>query len=117
MFVSGEVEFVLHRGKESARDVGRPVIVDGCRKNVRHLLIEVALAHADVADTLEEFAEISASIALEPIVIQCEPLDRKLVEMTYRPLAKAHGDIASDSHAYRQDHVEVVVCEIALYTP
>ena len=115
--VRGEMELVLHRGEERPRDVVRPVVVDARRKDVRHLLVEIAFAHANVADALQQFAEIPTAISLQPIIIKRKSLDCKLVKVPNRPLPKPHRHIAPDPHADGKNHVEVIMRNIALNRP
>ena len=115
--VRGEMELVLHRGEERPRDVVRPVVVDARRKDVRHFLVKIAFAHANVADALQQFTKIPTAISLQPIIVKSKTLDRKLMKMPNRPLPKPHRHIAPDPHADGKDHIEVIVRKTAFYAP
>ena len=109
VLVGGIVEFVLHCGEKCVRNVICAIIVYARRKDVRYFLIEVPLAHPYVADTLKKLAEITATVSLKTVVVECKTLDREFVQMPNGPLAKANGNLAPNPHSDGENHVEVVV--------
>ena len=67
MFMDCIVHLILSRSKKLLRHFGPWVVVRRCGIDVRHLLIEVAFAAADVADALQEFLKVYlASVAHHP---------------------------------------------------
>ena len=117
--MDGEMQFVLHRGKECLRDVGVGTVIHRGRVNVCNLLVEIPLAGPDFPDALQQFVEVILAedlLALfQPFVIQHEALDDELPQRLRRPDAEPRGLVAVDPVAHRDDGIQVVVLQRATY--
>jgi hypothetical protein len=91
------------------------VVVDARGVDVGDLLVEPALARANVLDAPGEFREVVVADlrVLQPLVVQHEPLGDVFRELVRCPLAEAHGHRATHPEAQGQDHVEVVALYVA----
>ena len=54
MLMGSIVQFVLNGSKEISSEIGVGIVVNACNENVRHLLIQIALAAADVPNALQQ---------------------------------------------------------------
>lgn len=112
--VNSVMKFVLHGSEERAHHRGFRIIVDGRRINVRYLLIEVAFARTNIANPLQQLAEIAAATVLEPAIIERETFDSVLLENARSPLPKTNALLGLHAITYRDDDIEVVVLDQTL---
>ena len=80
------VQFVLNCSKELSSEIGVGIVVDACNEDVCHLLIQVALATADVPNALQQLTEIPIAFPFQPVIIQRKPFLDKFTQMLCRPL-------------------------------
>ena len=94
---------------ERARDGRFGIVVNRRGVNVRHLLIQIAFAGADIAHALQKLAEIAATTIFESTIIKRESLNGVLPENLGRPLTKGNTLLGFYPIADRDYHVEIVV--------
>lgn len=81
-----------------------------------HLLIQVAFATANIADALQQFPEISATIAFQSIIVQREALLNELMEVSRCPLSEACGHLRLHAITHSDNHIKVVVANLTVHT-
>jgi hypothetical protein len=91
------------------------VVIDAGGVDVRNLLIEAALAGADVLNAASQLIEIIEGLirVFQALVIQHKALDDILAQPLRRPDAKARRHRAFHPVAHRQNHVEVIKRHVA----
>jgi hypothetical protein len=72
--MDGVVHFVLDGCEKLPRNVGAGDIVNTRSVNVGHLLPKVPFGRTDVADSLEQFTEITPAAVFEPLVVKRKTL-------------------------------------------
>ena len=112
--VHGEAHLVLHRGIEAFRGGGSTVVVDSSGIQVGDLLIELALAGADLSDTLQLFLEVlvgQIGALLEPFVVHDPAANGVLRCDLIDPFAELNGALGVDLEADRDDHLQGIVLD------
>ena len=95
-------------------------VVRGHGENFLDPQIHPPLAGADVADALQHLVEIVGDAGtgngrvFQPLVVHGETLDDVLLQPLGGPDAEAGGNVAFDPVADRDDHVQIVIIELAL---
>ena len=115
MFMHGIVHLILNGSKEHLRHLGPWVIISRCCIDVRHLLIEVTLAAADVADTLQEFLEITVAPLLQSLIIHSESLLDVFVQPLSSPATKTYGNGRLYTVAKGYYHIQIVMVNLPLH--
>ena len=113
MLMSRIVQFILYGSKELTREIGIRIVVDTCDEDVRHLLIQVALAAADVTDALQQLPEIATTVTLQSFIIQHESLLYKLTQMCCSPLTESRSHLRLHPIAHGYNHVQIVVAYLS----
>ena len=106
------MQFILHRGKELLGNFRPRVVVDTGRVNIRHLLVEITLGGANVADSLQEFPEIAIAALLQAFVIQRKPLLNILMQPRRRPTAKPGCHRRLHPISDRNHHIQIVMVDL-----
>jgi hypothetical protein len=75
------------------------------------------LARTNVADALEQFAEVTIAVAFQSFVIQSESFLNILVQSLRSPLTKARSDLRFYAIANGDNHVEVVTRNFSIDSP
>ena len=90
----GVVHLVLHGGEEDLGFLFALPVVAGQGEDLPDALVHARLAGADLADAGEQFVEVVGQpvAALQPLVVQREPLDDVLAQAGRGPLAEPRGD-------------------------
>ena len=111
MAVDGVVHLVLHRGKKLLGDSRLRVVIHAGGIDVRNLLIEAALARADVLQPLRQLIKVITPFTgvFQALVIQHKAFDDELLQLGIGPLPKAHTSLAAHPKAQGQHHLQVVV--------
>ena len=109
------MQFVLHSGEEQVSQVGLWVVVDTGGKDIRHLLVKVAFAATDIADSLQQFAEIATAIPFQSNVIQSESFLDKLVKMQGGPLAETGSHLRFHTVTHGDYHIQIVMADMPVY--
>ena len=115
MFMHGIVHLILNGSKEHLRHLGPWVIISRCCIDVRHLLIEVTLAAADVADALQEFLEVSIAPLLQPLIIHSESFFDVFVQPLSSPTAESHSNRRLHPVAKGYYHIQIVMVNLPLH--
>ena len=110
--VHGEVHLVLHRGIEAFGGGRGTIIVNGGGVQVGDLLIELALAGADLPDALQLFLKVfvgQIGALLEPFIVHDPAANGVLRCNLIDPLAELDGALGIDLEADRNDHLKRVM--------
>lgn len=84
------------------------IVVDGGGVDIRHLLVEVALARADIANTLQQLSEVAAATIFQALVIEREASSHVLFQNLSRPLSEANAFKRLDAIADGNDYIEAI---------
>ena len=93
MLMGSVVQFVLNGSKELSSEIGVGIVVDACNENVCHLLIQVALATADVPNALQQLTKIPVTFPFQPVIVQRKPFLYKFTQMLGSPLTEASSHL------------------------
>ena len=115
----GVVHLVLHGGEKALRFLFAFSVVAGEREDLPDALVDARLAGADLADAGEQLVEVvhQPAAALEPLVVEREPLDEVLAQAGRGPLAELGAARALHPVADGQNGLEVVVLQGPLDLP
>ena len=110
---NGIVKAILHHCIELLGSWGIAVIVDTAFCiDVRHLLPNAALAGANRAHTLQQFAEVifaeSSFALLQAVIIHGKAFDHVLFQHTSRPNAELRGSTAVDAVADGNNGIQII---------
>ena len=115
VLMGGIMKFILNRGKKLLCQRRLRIVVHRRRVNVGHLLIKIALAAPDIANPLQQFTEIAPAAIFQPIIVHRESLAYIFIETFCRPLAKLRTAQRFHTIAYRDDHIQIVVCNLICF--
>ncbi len=88
--------------------------------DVLDLPIKALLRSANIADAVEKFIKIVSAKGLwilQTLIVQRKAFLAVLRQDTGSPITKMHAYVGTDSIAYSQDHLKIVVLDHALNLP
>ena len=104
------MEFVLNNLEETDRLFGLGIIINAGCIEIKNLTIKNLLRRPNIPDSIQQFFPIqTASISLQPSIIQCKTFNDVLAEALCRPLAEAGAYDGMDAVADGNDDVEVII--------
>ena len=110
--VFGVMQLVLHEGVEGlCRLAVFVVIIAALLEDIGYFLIGAALAGANLADALQQLAEVilaERAAIFHQVIVEDKALLDVLFQRLRRPLAEARGLLGVHTIADRDDGVEVI---------
>ena len=110
------MKLILNSLEKGNTFLGGGIVVNTGGVNIGNFLIKTAFRGSDVLDATEEFFKIIKGMVrvLQAFVIKHKAFNNELPKLLRGPDAEARGNMAFDPVAHRDNHVQIIIFQLAL---